>query len=382
MPAVFADGDVLPGQAQHHRLGVLRYERFGFRLAEQLPAAGELGGAVAIGEQPVVAQPGETVRQHMQEKPADEFVGIELHDLDLVAVRVVAPAEADVLAVEIDETVVGDRRLVRVAPEVAQHLAGVRERCFGVDDPIPGPQRGCQMREGVIVVTVGIGAELAIATRRGEKVEILPTEDLRQRPGWEQEAFPGRGEPAILVRAQAAIGDDAVDMDVLSEILSPGVQHHGDAEFTAEPAGIVAEFEQGAGRGLEEQLVDGGGVRLGERIEFVRQREHHVPVADVEQVGALLLDPLGLCERLALGAVPVPARGILDRHRAAFVALGLEAAERGCATVYQVVHDPVLLRQQRMRRAIVIGACAQDVGHLQRPAHGTHFVLDLLIPLC
>ena len=61
-----------------------------------------------------MAQPGESVREHVQEKAADELVGVETHDLDFVAMSVIAPAEADVLAVEVDQTVIGDCGFVRL----------------------------------------------------------------------------------------------------------------------------------------------------------------------------------------------------------------------------------------------------------------------------
>ena len=64
----------------------------------------------------------------------------------------------------------------------------------------------------------------------GEQIEILAAKDLRQGTDGEQEAFVPRGEPPFPVRAQAAVGDDAVGMDVLPEVLAPGVQHHDDAE--------------------------------------------------------------------------------------------------------------------------------------------------------
>ncbi len=76
----------------------------------------------------------------------------------------------------------------------------------------------------------------------GEEVEILPAEDLGESGRWEQESLARGGDPALLVRAQGSAGDDAVDVDVLSQILAPGVQHHGDAELAAEPAGIAAEL--------------------------------------------------------------------------------------------------------------------------------------------
>ena len=159
-------------------------------------------------------------------------------------------------------------------------------------------------------------------------------------------------------------------MDVLSQILPPSVEHHGDAEFAAEPAGIAAELEQGLRGGVEQQAVDESGVSLGDGVEFVRQSEHDMPVADVEEVGALALDPAGLHKRLTLGAVTISARCVLNRHRPAVVAVRLEPAERGGAAAHQRIDDAELLNREPMRLPIGVGALAQDVGDLQRRAGG------------
>ncbi len=187
-----------------------------------------------------MAQPGESARQHMQEEAADELVGVETHHLGLVAVGVVAPPEADVLPVELDETVVADGGLVGVAPEIGQHLAGAGERGLGIDHPVVRSKRGLQTFEGAAAVeTIAAGhTQLALAMGIGEEVEILPAEDLGESGRWEQESLARGGDPALLVRAQGSAGDDAVDVDVLSQILAPGVQHHGDAELAAEPRGL------------------------------------------------------------------------------------------------------------------------------------------------
>ena len=98
-----AHGDVDSGQAPHHRLGRFRFTRFGFGLSEQRSAQGELSSPCPIGEHSGVAQPGEAAREYMQEESADELAGIEAHQLDLVAVGVVAPSKPNVLAVEVDD---------------------------------------------------------------------------------------------------------------------------------------------------------------------------------------------------------------------------------------------------------------------------------------
>ena len=135
-PALAAHGDVDAGQSQHHRLGRFRLARFGFRLSEQRSAQSELSSPPPIGEHSVVAQPGEAAREHVQEEASDELTGVERHHLDLVAVRVVAPAEPHSFAVEVDEAVVGDGAFVGVAPEVGEDVGGAGERRLGVDDPL------------------------------------------------------------------------------------------------------------------------------------------------------------------------------------------------------------------------------------------------------
>ena len=208
------------------------------------------------------------------------LTGVEAHHLALVAVGVVAPSESHLLGVEVDEAVVGDGALVGVAPEVGEDIGGAGKRCFGVDDPVVRLQRGLQTLEGAGVVEAIVAghAQLAVAVGDGEEVEILAAEDFRQGGGGEEESPAHGGEPALAVGAQGAVGDDTVDMDVLPEILPPGVQHHGDAELAAEPAGIAAELEQGLGGGVEQQAVDESGIALGDGVEFVGQGEHDVPM--------------------------------------------------------------------------------------------------------
>ena len=95
-----------------------------------------------------------------------------------------------------------------------------------------------------------------------------------------------------------------------------------------------------------------------------------MPVADVEELVALALDPAGLRERLTLGAVAVAAGRILNGGRPAFVAPQREAAEGGGAATHQCVRSPVLLRREPVRVPIVAEPRAQDIGDLQRRPGG------------
>ena len=83
-------------------------DRLRRRRGEQASASGELGGAMAIGEKAIVANAMEGVGQRVQQEPADELVGRQGHDLDLVLMAVIFPAKGDLIVLDGDEAAVGD----------------------------------------------------------------------------------------------------------------------------------------------------------------------------------------------------------------------------------------------------------------------------------
>ena len=75
------------------------------RHCEQLAGTRDILGAGLAGEQTVVADAVEALRQHVHQEAADELVGIERHHL--VSLRpfdaVILPLEGDALVVERDQ---------------------------------------------------------------------------------------------------------------------------------------------------------------------------------------------------------------------------------------------------------------------------------------
>ena len=59
-----------------------------------------------------------------KQEAADELVGRQRHDLVLVVVPVVAPAEADPAAGKRNEPAIGDRDAMGIAAEIGQHRSG------------------------------------------------------------------------------------------------------------------------------------------------------------------------------------------------------------------------------------------------------------------
>ena len=91
-------------------------------------------------------------------------------------------------------------------------------------------------------------------------------------------------DPALVIGRQTAGRDHAVDMRMMLEILSPGVQHAEEADLCAEMLRIGGDLQQRGGAGAEQEVVDDLLVLQGQPRQFVREREDHMHVVDAAAV--------------------------------------------------------------------------------------------------
>src|SRR6476659_8494150 len=110
---------------------------FRFCNGEQFTRMYDVVGASAFGEQAVVADAVEALRQHVDEEAANELVGGERHALVSITAldAVVLPLEGDALLVEGDQAAVRDGNAVGVAGQIGQHCLRSAEWRLAVDDP-------------------------------------------------------------------------------------------------------------------------------------------------------------------------------------------------------------------------------------------------------
>ena len=134
----------------------------------------------------------------------------------------------------------------------------------------------------------------------------LAAEDAAEHADRQKERSPG-GDPAGVVRCEAARGNDALYMRMKLQALIPTVEHAEEANLRSKMPRIARDLKQSLGAGVKEQVVDEPLVLQCERGQFPRQSEHGMDVACGQQFPLARLEPAQARVPLAPWAMPVSA---------------------------------------------------------------------------
>lgn len=118
-------------------------------------------------------------------------------------------------------------------------------------------------------------------------------------------------------------------VEMLVQVLAPGMQDHGGSDVPAQPARVTPEGVQRVPRGLEQEGRKDTGIPLRQGIEGVRQGKYTVARGDGEEVSQARFDPPRLGSRLTLGAMPIAAGMVPRLIGPTVVALQQAPAEGG-----------------------------------------------------
>src|SRR5258708_36411131 len=96
---------------------------------------------MTVSQKAVVADALKSVRQHMDQEPADELSGLQGHRLLAIAISVILPAEPDLAGVDGQQAVVGDGDPMGISADVVENLFRPGERPLRVDHPVGTTKR-------------------------------------------------------------------------------------------------------------------------------------------------------------------------------------------------------------------------------------------------
>jgi len=140
----------------------------------------------------------------MEQEATQELVRRYRHDLLLVAVCVVSPAERNAPIVAADETMVRDGDAVGVSSQVAEDVFWPAERWLGIDHPIAGeqsPQEPAKVLGSSDLLQCALELKPVVPEELPECLGELAAEYAAECHDWQEEAVRTAYPPGT-VRAQ------------------------------------------------------------------------------------------------------------------------------------------------------------------------------------
>jgi hypothetical protein len=210
---------------------------------------------MAVGQEAVIANTLKAAGQGVLEEETDELLGGHGHHL-AKGVAVVGPGEGDLAVLKGQDALVADGDAVGVATEVFQHAGRSAKGGLSVNHPFLIFQGSQEAGKGARVAQ---GLELSEKLQGAIGVSLLQSlqHQLAEAGGEDfdgQEKLRFGGDPALMVRGETAAGNDAVEVGVEVEVLTPAMEDAEETEFHSQT--FRRDVEQGFGRGVEKDSVD------------------------------------------------------------------------------------------------------------------------------
>ena len=149
--------------------------------------------------------------------------------------------------------------------------------------------------------------------------EIFPLELIPENPDGDKKLC--RRLPDPVVRGKPPAGDDAVHVDMVVQLLIPGVEYLDDPGLCAKIFLVCTQFQKGFGTALMEQSVKELLITVDQGIEFMGDSKHHVEVRGINDLRPAIINPDFFEDSLTVGTVPVAAGIIVELDMSAFHAL-------------------------------------------------------------
>lgn len=209
-----------------------------------------------VVQETIIADFLEAGREHMhQETPYKLFVGER--DPASGVTRFFPPGgKGGFFPVDRQDTVVGNGNLVCVFPKIFDGIAKAIERLLNIRAPVfpvesvpePLPADGCAQAGDGGGERKAAFLEKGIQQGKEFPLEFIPEDKDRDKK------FPcGLTYPAV--RRQPTAGDNTVHMDVVIQLLVPGVEHLDDAGCCPEVLRVCGKLQQCFGTAFVEESV-------------------------------------------------------------------------------------------------------------------------------
>ena len=313
--------------------------RLGFccldRAEEQLHSAQQM--PVRWCPQPVIAHFVHAFGRNVLEKPANEFERLQSHDAPTAFVYG-SVSKANIVVADGKDATVRESHPMHVTTEIVENARGITPRGFAVNDPLlfPDSLRPLHLREFTLC-------------QRHEP----PAKHARQSAHRHEVVF-ATTDPVLTIGANAASRNQAMNMGVIDECASPGVQDGQHPDLRAEVFRIPCQVDKASRRSLHQDAIQSRLMSTDDSAQNSRNCKNDMEIGNGQELPASCFDPSLGVAAMALRARPVAARVVGKVLEATTAAQILMPAQSRRTATHNVAQRAPMTRQHRVAMLLEI----------------------------
>lgn len=132
--------------------------------------------AVSVAQQAIMSDLYKSVRQHMEQEPADELRSLQRHYLIFVPIRIITPHEGNRAILHTDDPVISYGNTMRISAEIPEDPFSAVERRLTVYNPFTAVQVFQELSECFLILQVTGAGQFVSVIALSEIIEELSPE--------------------------------------------------------------------------------------------------------------------------------------------------------------------------------------------------------------
>src|SRR4030095_1819454 len=194
----------------------------------------------------------------MEQESSGELSYVECHLLYCISISIVFPSEGHFSFRERDQSLIGDSNSMGVTRQVLQHLQWSAKRWLGVNHPLELAQLVQETRKVISffqMFGLPVKHQATLLVCIFQISNKLPAEQRTEDLDWEKESFPAT-DPPRMVRRESSPRYDTMQMWMVTEGLTPGMQHCQKTDYSTQMLWVSGYLQQSLRSGLKKQSVN------------------------------------------------------------------------------------------------------------------------------
>lgn len=227
--------------------------------------------------------------------------------------------KSDLIPCNGKDPVVGNGDPVGITPQIFNGIAKTMEGFFDVRAPVffIKPVFPFFPVAGIAQFFTGRGKSKGAVFVKGSKLRHIFALELVTQDFYRDKEFTG-GSAELSITGKPAPGNNAVHMYMIIQFLVPCMEDLDDPGCCPEPFFIRRQFQERFGAAPVKKAVKKLLVAVNKGIQFMREREHHMEIGGIDDLGPAFVHPDLLLGCLAVWAVTVAAGIIVYFQVSAF----------------------------------------------------------------